>query len=219
MIPTGVPLIQGVATDGNRLFVTSTLEPYIHVFTLNGAPLGTLTLDNGFGTNLAGLVVDREGDGTLWVADTGPDRVYQLDRTTGAVLRSIGVASATTAPHGLDIVGDTLYLTDSTRGRLVTVNTVTGAKASYVISSEAIQPAGLVVEGLPGTQIAFTVVDRLWGTVTSVTLDTLTLAVGGEPIELPNAWTVLPDGLCRLDGNTYLLTDQATGNVFAYEAP
>lgn len=75
-----------LAIAGNRLYVPDYFKDLIHVFTLAGEPLGSITAEDGL--NSPGGVAVRN-DGTLLVADTYGQRIVHLDQQ-GEVIASWG---------------------------------------------------------------------------------------------------------------------------------
>ncbi len=70
--------------------------------------------------------IDVAADGTIWVADTDNNRIQRLDPTTGvwtAFDQPGGDDVPYRRPWGVTVEGDTVWVTDSGRGRIVQVDT------------------------------------------------------------------------------------------------
>jgi DNA-binding beta-propeller fold protein YncE len=97
-----------VDEDGNGTFVAAYGSP--------GTAPGRFSVPTG---------IDVAADGTIWVADTDNNRIQRRDPDTGswtAFDRPGGDDVAYRRPWGITVEGDTVWVTDSGRGRIVQVD-------------------------------------------------------------------------------------------------
>jgi sugar lactone lactonase YvrE len=96
-----------IVTDGTYLWVVNdSTTDQVFKYSLSGALLGSWTIA-GAGGSPTGITLDPTGGGTLWVVDSGTDRVYQLDGardlTSGSLSpsASFALAAGNTNPQGI----------------------------------------------------------------------------------------------------------------------
>ena len=95
--------------------------------------------------NAGGLASDGS---TLYMVDTGADKLYTLNTATAVATEVGSLGSSVQTPSGLAFHDSTLYVVDSGAGNLYTVNTSTGA-ATLVgsLGSSVTSPSGLASDG------------------------------------------------------------------------
>jgi hypothetical protein len=96
-----------IVTDGTYLWVVNdSSTDKVFKYTLSGSLVGSWTI-TGAGSNPTGITLDPTGGGTLWIVDSGTDRVYQFDnargRTSGSQSPStyFALAAGNTNPQGI----------------------------------------------------------------------------------------------------------------------
>jgi hypothetical protein len=96
-----------VVTDGTNLWVVNdSTTDKVFKYSLTGSLAGTWTI-TGAGSSPTGITLDPAGGGTLWIVDSGTDRVYQFDnarsRTSGSQSpsTSFALAAGNTNPPGI----------------------------------------------------------------------------------------------------------------------
>jgi len=95
-----------IVTDGVDFWVVdAATSDKVFKYTLSGSLLGSWTL--GAGTSPTGITLDPTNVSTLWVVDSGTDRVYQYDNAAGLTSgsqspsTSFALAAGNTNPQGL----------------------------------------------------------------------------------------------------------------------
>jgi len=96
-----------IVTDGTNLWVVNEASTdKVFKYSLSGSLAGSWTI-SGAGSSPTGITLDPAGGGTLWIVDSGTDRVYQFDnarsRTTGSQSpsTSFALAAGNTNPQGI----------------------------------------------------------------------------------------------------------------------
>jgi hypothetical protein len=96
-----------IVTDGTSLWVVNdSTTDKVFKYDLSGSLLGSWTI-TGAGTSPTGITLDPTGGGTLWVVDSGTDRVYQFEIARGLTSgsrspsTSFALAAGNTNPQGI----------------------------------------------------------------------------------------------------------------------
>jgi hypothetical protein len=95
-----------VADAANLWVVNDSSTDKVFKYSLTGSLAGSWTV-TGAGTSPTGITLDPAGGGTLWIVDSGTDRVYQFDnarsRTSGSQspATSFALAPGNTNPQGI----------------------------------------------------------------------------------------------------------------------
>jgi hypothetical protein len=96
-----------VVTEGRSLWVVNdSSTDKVFKYNLSGSLLGSWTI-TGAGSSPTGITLDPTGGGTLWIVDSGTDRVYQFDNARGLTSGSLSpsmsfaLAAGNTNPQGI----------------------------------------------------------------------------------------------------------------------
>lgn len=137
--PTATAHSSGITWDGEAVWVASTYPPIaLFRYTPDGAEQARLPTPGASATGGAhGL---EWIDGTLWVTVPPAAMTYQLDPTTGAVLRQFPAPGK--RPHGLAWDGALLWVAETTH-RTITGYTLDGDARRVLALAPGPDPHGL----------------------------------------------------------------------------
>jgi hypothetical protein len=179
--------IDGLAVQGNVLYLGDSDADRILLFDLDRG-----TIAASFATSfdlLGGIDYDAVTD-TIWAlaATSGvPDRLVQLNPSTGAVRATVQLPSSVVEASGVGVVDGDVFVSDAASGTVVHVN-LADPSLSTSFQSPAAGPAALA--GVPLSQI----VVQLLGTRIDVAGEEAALRAIGVDLDRPVLFTSVRDG-------------------------
>ena len=216
--PSGISMdVSGnlyIADTGNNRVLKETLQPYVQVTNIgapSNPPVGTTYVQSVIGMGLSapqGVFVD--GQGNVFIADTGNNRILEESFIGGAYVQSVIPTTGTTlsGPTGVSVDGShTIYIADTGNNRVIKIGISTAAPtlnfaSTAVNSTSSDSPQTLVVTNVGSTPLTISVptsgTNPSLSSTTNFSLNTTGSTACPSISSTSLAATIAPNATCTL---------------------